>query len=120
MKRRYLPGISDQVGAEIRTNNESLALVHSRKKEKDFSRGVAIGSIFPPDEDTHLEPVRYGSGSGFWKLLGVPMTYGNTMMGRILKLIWSFISQPVTWFRIMVQQGFCKGVSDIALYAASG
>lgn len=108
MKRRYLPGLSDQLGAQIRTNNESLALVHSRKKEKDFSRGVAIGSIFPPDEDTHLEPVRYGSGSGFWKLLGVPMTYGKTVVGRILKLIWRFITHPRSWLRIYFSKDFAK------------
>ena len=108
MRRHYLPGISDQAGAGIRTNNESLALVHSRKKEKDFSRGVAIGSIFPPDNDTHLEPVRYGSGSGFWKLLGVPLTYGRTMMGRILKLIWSFVSSPMKWLRLWFSSDFAK------------
>jgi len=108
MKRRYLPGLSDQVGAHIRTNNESLALIHSRKKEKDFSRGVAIGSIFPPDEDTHLEAVRYGSGSGFWKLLGVPMTYGKTVVGRILKLIWRFITHPRSWLRIYFSRDFAK------------
>lgn len=108
MKRRYLPGLSDQLGAQIRTNNESLALVHSRKREKDFSKGVAIGSIFPPDEDTHLEPVRYGSGSGFWKLLGVPMTYGKTVVGRILKLIWRFISHPLSWLRIYFSKDFAK------------
>ena len=96
------------VGAGIRTNNESLALVHSRNREKDFSRGVAIGSIFPPDNDTHLEAVRYGSGSGFWKLLGVPLTHGRTMMGRILKLIWSFISQPRKWFRVWFSRDFAK------------
>ncbi|MCP4312658.1 MAG: GMC family oxidoreductase [Bacteroidetes bacterium] len=108
LKNRYLPGLSDQVGAGIRTNNESLALVHSRNKEKDFSRGVAIGSIFPPDEDTHLEPVRYGSGSGFWKLLGVPLTHGKSMAGRILKLIWSFISRPLPWFRVWFSKDFAK------------
>ena len=108
MKRRYLPGISNQAGAGIRTNNESLALVHSQKREKDFSRGVAIGSIFPPDEDTHLEPVRYGSGSGFWKLLGVPLTHGSTMAVRILKLFWSFISNPGKWFRVWFSRDFSK------------
>lgn len=108
MKRRYLPGLSDQLGAQIRTNNESLALVHSRKREKDFSKGVAIGSIFPPDGDTHLEPVRYGSGSGFWKLLGVPMTYGKTVVGRILKLIWRFFSAPLSWLRIYFSKDFAK------------
>jgi cholesterol oxidase len=108
MKRRYLPELSDQVGAQIRTNNESLALVHSRRKEKDFSKGVAIGSIFPPDEDTHLEPVRYGSGSGFWKLLSVPMTYGRSVVGRILKLIWRLITHPLTWLRIHFSRDFAK------------
>ena len=108
MKRRYLPCISEQLGAQIRTNNESLAGVHSRQKEKDFSKGVAIGSIFPPDADTHLEPVRYGSGSGFWKLLAVPMTSGKTMVGRILKLIWRFFSRPVSWLRIFFSKDFAK------------
>lgn len=108
MKASYLPGLSKQVGADIRTNNESLALVHSRQKEKDFSKGVAIGSIFPPDKDTHIEPVRYGSGSGFWKLMGVPMTYGKTVVGRILKLIWRFLSGPVSWLRIYFSRDFAK------------
>ena len=60
------------MGNFIRTNNESLVLVTSKQKQKDFSQGVAIGSIFPVDKNSHLEPVRYGSGSGFWKLMGVP------------------------------------------------
>jgi cholesterol oxidase len=108
MKGKYLPGLSDQLGMHTRTNNESLALVHSRQKEKDFSRGVAIGSIFPPDEDTHLEAVRYGSGSGFWKLVGVPMTYGKTMVGRLLKLIWRFLSGPASWLRILFSRDFAR------------
>jgi len=108
MKGRYLSDLSDQLGSQIRTNNESLVTVHSRKKEKDFSKGVAIGSIFPPDEDSHLEPVRYGSGSGFWKLMGVPMTHGKTVIGRILKLGWSFIRRPFTWLRIYFSKDFAK------------
>ncbi len=58
MKGKYLKGLSDMVGNQIRTNNESLVLVHSRQKEKDFSKGVALGSIFTPDKDTHIEAVR--------------------------------------------------------------
>jgi cholesterol oxidase len=108
MKGRYLPGLSEQVGAQIRTNNESLVLVHSSKKEKDFSKGVAIGSIFPVDEDSHIEPVRYGSGSGFWKLLGVPMVFGRSVLSRILKLIWSFLSRPLPWLRMYGSKNFAK------------
>jgi cholesterol oxidase len=108
MKRKHLSGLSDQLGTGIRTNNESLALVHSRMRDRDFSKGVAIGSIFPPDENTHLEPVRYGSGSGFWKLLGVPMTYGKTVAGRILKLFWHLISRPASWLRIYFSRDFAR------------
>ena len=108
LKRSSLPAISDELGAQIRTNNESLALIHSHQKEKDFSKGVAIGSIFPPDEDSHIEPVRYASGSGFWKLMGVPMVHGKSVVGRILKLIWSFISRPLPWLKILFSRDFAK------------
>jgi cholesterol oxidase len=108
MKRKYLKNISEQLGCNIRTNNESLILVHSRQKDKDFSKGIAIGSIFPPDEDTHLEPVRYGSGSGFWKIFGVPLTYGKTILGRILKLVWKLITKPGHWLRMYFSRDFAK------------
>ncbi|MCK4748162.1 MAG: GMC family oxidoreductase, partial [Bacteroidales bacterium] len=108
MKRLYLKGLSQMVGREILTNNESLVLVHSRQKDKDFSKGVAIGSIFPPDKDTHLESVRYGSGSGFWKMMGVPLTYGRSVAGRVLKLCWKFISRPGPWLRIYFSRDFAK------------
>ncbi len=108
MKRRYLPGLSDQVGAEIRTNNESLSIVHSSQKDKDFSKGVSIGSVFPADENSTIEAVRYGSGSGFWKLLGVPMVFGRSVLSRILKLIWSFLSRPLPWLRVYTSRNFAK------------
>ncbi|MEN8230514.1 MAG: GMC family oxidoreductase [Bacteroidota bacterium] len=108
MKQSSLPAISDQLGAQIRTNNVSIVLVHSGQKEKDFSKGVAIGSIFPPDENSHIEPVRYGSGSGFWKLTGVPMVHGKSVLGRIMKLIWSFITRPLPWLRIYFSRDFAR------------
>jgi cholesterol oxidase len=108
MKRLHLPGLSGQVGADIRTNNESLSTVHSTQKEKDFSKGVAIGCIFPPDVDSHIEAVRYGSGSGFWKLLGVPTIYGRSVPGRILKLIWGLLSRPLPLLRAYTSRNFAK------------
>lgn len=69
---------------------------------------VAIGSIFPPDKDTHLESVRYGSGSGFWKMLGVPLTHGGSVVGRILKLLWKMLTRPVSWLRIYVSKDFAR------------
>lgn len=108
MKKGYLPGLSDMVGKQVRTNNESLVLVHSSQREKDFSKGIAIGSIFPPDGDTHLEAVRYGSGSGFWKMLGVPLTHGRSMAGRILKLFGKLFTRPLPWLRIYFSRNFAR------------
>ena len=108
MKKHFLNGLSHQLGDQIRTNNESLVLVHSRQKEKDFSKGVAIGSIFPPDQHTHIEAVRYGSGSGFWKLMGVPLTHGRSVVERILKLGWTLLTRPASWLRIYFSRNFAK------------
>lgn len=108
MKKKGLPNLSDKIGDDIRTNNESLVLVHSRQKEKDFSRGVAIGSIFPPDEDSHVEPVRYGSGSGFFKLMGLPMIYGRNAWVRIGKLLVHLVKHPGLMPRILFSKNFSE------------
>ncbi len=115
MKRRALPALSDCVGNFIRTNNESLVLVDSRDYSKDFSKGVAIGSIFAPDEYSHIEPVRYSSGSGFWKLLGVPLTHGRNVFVRIGKLLYHLIRHPFTWLHVYFTKDHAKQ-SVILLY----
>lgn len=109
MKEKNLPNISDKIGDDIRTNNESLVLVHSHdKKDKDYSKGVAIGSIFPPDDDSHVEPVRYGSGSGFFKLMGIPMIYGKNAWVRIGKLLIHFVKHPTWMPRMLFSKNFSK------------
>ncbi|MEU9982737.1 GMC family oxidoreductase [Streptomyces sp. NPDC050856] len=79
-----LPRLSDRLGELTRTNSE--ALVGSQTTDRryrrrhgaaraDFTRGVAITSSIHPDENTHIEPVRYGRGSnamGSLSILQVP------------------------------------------------
>jgi cholesterol oxidase len=108
MKQKQLPGLSEKVGSFIRTNNESLVLVDSRDFSKDFSKGIAIGSIFPPDENSNIEPVRYGAGSNFWKLLAVPLTHGRNIFVRIGKLIYHMIRHPFSWLHIYFTKDFAK------------
>lgn len=108
MRRKYLSRLSDRVGEFIRTNNESLVLVHSKDHSRDLSKGIAIGSIFPPDQDTHIEAVRYASGSGFWKMMGVPLTHGQNMLVRIGKLLLHLLARPWSWLRIYFTRDFAK------------
>ncbi|MFK4101422.1 FAD-dependent oxidoreductase [Streptomyces sp. NPDC019531] len=85
-----LPYISEKLGELTRTNSEALvgAQTDNRRYRKatgeqkvDFTQGVAITSSIHPDENTHIEPVRYGKGSnsmGGLSILQVPYTEGSS------------------------------------------
>ncbi|SDL58825.1 cholesterol oxidase [Salinimicrobium catena] len=98
LKKSSLPHLSDKVGDDIRTNNETLISVSSSRKDKDFSKGVAIGSLLHTDEHSHLEIVRYSEGSGFWKLLHLPMASGSNPISRLLHIFGQLFSSPLSWF----------------------
>ncbi len=95
LKRYSLPLLSDRIGHRIRTNSESLLCITSYDKTKVFSDGVAIGSILHTDPYTHIEPVRYPSGSGFWRLLMSPLVAGKNFRVRIGKILRDLISHPL-------------------------
>ncbi len=97
LKENSLPLLSNQVGKMVRTNNESLILntVYSGKYKNQMSKGIAIGSIMEVDENSHIEPVRYGKGSGFWSLVMVPVINEPDFIKRLMKLIYkSFVYLP--------------------------
>ncbi|GAB2607274.1 cholesterol oxidase [Paractinoplanes abujensis] len=64
-----LPHISPRLGELSRTNSESILGARTRRRDADYSRGVAITSSVHVDADTHIEPVRYGRGSNLLALL---------------------------------------------------
>jgi len=108
LKKSRLPKISNMLGKDIRSNNESLIFVTSTQKDIDMSKGVAIGSILNVGEHAHLEPVRYGSGSGFWRIGVLPMVAASFWGKRILKFLWTLIKSPLQWIRIYSVQNFAK------------
>lgn len=110
-----LPNLSPRVGDFVRTNNEALLAVVSPNREEDFSKGVAITSILHTDEHSHIEPVRYGSGSGFFRTLVLPYSPGSTAIGRVLGAAREFARRPVTWLKVAVLPDFAKQ-SQILLY----
>ncbi|WP_198540155.1 GMC family oxidoreductase [Streptomyces sp. CT34] len=88
-----LPYLSDRLGALTRTNSEALvgAQTDNRRYRRqhgadrvDFTRGVAITSSIHPNENTHIEPVRYGKGSnsmGSLTILQVPYRPAGRVLG---------------------------------------
>jgi len=95
LRQGSLPRLSGKVGAGIRTNSESLIGVTTFDKNKIFSEGIAIGSILHTDAHSHLEPVRYSAGSGFWRIFMSPLAYGKNALTRTAKVFVDVIEHPV-------------------------
>jgi cholesterol oxidase len=104
-----LPNLSDKLGTEIRTNNEALIPVTSIDLQgKDYTKGLAIGSILHTDENTHLEPCRYHYGSGFWRILVWPMTSGNNVFSRLGNLLLGIIKRPIAFLKLVFVRDWAK------------
>jgi|TARA_B100001964_G_scaffold158755_1_gene174378 cholesterol oxidase len=99
LKKSSLPILSDQLGNKVRTNSEALMPVTALDKKTDYSKGVAIGSILHIGEHSHLEPVRYSKGSGFWRLIMLPRVEGKSFIVRFYKIIADFIKHPINNFK---------------------
>lgn len=100
LKSRSLHRISDKIGQDIRTNNETLISVSTTEKNKDLSKGIAIGSLLHTDDNSHLEIVRYSKGSDFWKLSHLPYSTGPHFFSRFLGMIRSIFSAPMQYLKI--------------------
>lgn len=115
LKQHSLPNISDRLGDSIRTNSESLVGVTTFDRSRDFSDGVAIGSILHTDDHSHLEPVRYSAGSGFWRLLMAPMAFGKYMLERVVKMGFDFVAHPVQNLKVYLVDDWARR-TQILLY----
>jgi cholesterol oxidase len=113
-----LPKLSPRTGELVRTNSESLIAVISERRDKDLSKGVAIGSILHTDEHSHIEPVRYGAGSGFFRLLMAPHAPGDTVPQRFGRAITTFLKSPLKLLRAALVPDMAK-YSQILLYMRS-
>jgi cholesterol oxidase len=87
--------ISPHLGDQVRTNSENILGVTSRDKDIDYSKGIAISSIFQADDVTRVEPVRYSDGSSFIRVLTAPHVEGDSAFIRFLRTIWEIICHPV-------------------------
>ncbi|MDJ0838343.1 MAG: GMC oxidoreductase [Acidobacteriota bacterium] len=108
LKQSSLPKISDRLGTGIRTNNESLIGVTALDGETDFSKGVAIGSILHTDDHSHLEPVRYSPGNGFWRLGMSPLVSGGNAITRLAKAAWDVVRHPIKNFKMATVDDWSK------------
>jgi cholesterol oxidase len=105
---RSLPAISARLGQLVRTNNESLLGVSERQASVDYSKGVAITSIFSADAVTTIEPVRYPSGSGLMRFLAGPMVESGSFATRLLKSVVALAKRPGDFLVTYVLPGWAR------------
>lgn len=108
LKKKSLPNLSDKLGEDIRSNNETLISVSGLDKDKNFSKGIAIGSILDTDENSHLEICRYGEGSDAWKLAHLPYVTGSNVISRLSKTLIKLLRHPIDYFKIYFVKGWAK------------
>jgi cholesterol oxidase len=97
-----LPALSPKVGEFVRTNSESLIGVVSGQREVDHSKGIAISSVLHTDEHSHLEPVRYPAGSGFFRLLVAPNAPGRSVLTRLARAFAAGLRHPLRALRALL------------------
>ncbi|MBK8938550.1 MAG: GMC family oxidoreductase [Polyangiaceae bacterium] len=110
-----LPHLSSKVGGSVRTNSEAIAGIIVPRADEDFSKGVAITSILHTDEHSHIEPVRYGAGSGFFRTIVLPQTSGSSVASRLGGAAMQVASHPMRWLKAYTVRDFAKQ-SQVLLY----
>jgi cholesterol oxidase len=109
LKATHLPAISDRLGYLTRTNSEALLGVRIDKPQHDYTEGVAITSSWHPDENTHIEPVRYGKGSNSMGLMNTILTSGGTRRHRWAQFFTMMLRNPLK-LRLLIPRKWSERV----------
>lgn len=103
-----LPKLSNQLGEFVRTNSEAILGVTAGSSDKAYNEGVAIGSSMELDEHTHLEPVRYPTGSDVLSLITTPLTDGGGSVPRWMRWMGVVLSSPLSFARGLSPFGWAE------------
>ena len=110
LKQKYkyntLTELSDKLGENLRTNSESLCGVTAPKQK--LNHGIAVTSVFNPDENTHVEIVKYPDGSNAMKAFATVATGPGHPIIRVIKLMLNIIKKPVTYLKLTLKRDWAK------------
>jgi cholesterol oxidase len=106
--RGSLPKLSPALGSYLRTNSEALLAVRSKKKDVDYSKGIAITSGAFVDDKTHVEIVRYPAGSDSMAMLTTVLTDDGPFWPRWMRLVGNILRRPLHFLRTVVPFGWAR------------
>lgn len=98
-EKGFLPNLSDKLGDFTRTNSEAILGVDSRDHNKDWNDHIAITSGIYPDENTHIEVVRYNKGSDVMYALATVLTNGGGKIPRVVRFLGNILRHPLQFLR---------------------
>ncbi len=111
-RRGTLPNLSPSLGDRVRTNSEALLGSVARPNEPNFSKGIAITSIFDADAVTRIEPVRYPEKSDLMRIIAAPLTSRDDSVPlRMVKSLGWILSHPLDFLRAQVLPGWARKVT---------
>ncbi|MBK9272544.1 MAG: GMC family oxidoreductase [Saprospiraceae bacterium] len=96
---KTLPGLSNQLGHSILTNQEMIAGIGYTPYK--LNHGIAISRMFQPDRNTFVELCKYPNGSGTMFKLGLPAAGPGPIFVRMIKSFLQWIRNPLTLFKII-------------------
>jgi cholesterol oxidase len=96
-----LPNISDRLGDLARTNSEAILGIDSRDRTRDWNDHIAITSGIYPDQNTHIEVVRYNKGSDLLYAIATVLTDGGGRIPRVLRFIGNIFRHPYQFLRAL-------------------
>lgn len=101
LKQKYetksLSKISNLLGHSIRTNSEMLCGVSNA--DRKLNNGIAISSYFNPDENTHIEVVKYNDDSGAMGRMSALATGPGQTGVRAVKLLGNILTKPLQFLK---------------------
>ena len=106
-KQSSMPNISNQLGHFVSTNNEALTGVIAPDNSVDYSKGISITSGVYPDDNTHIETVRYGKGQDALSALTTPLVGGGYLPRQVYFFI-SLLRHPIKFFTTKLPFNWAK------------
>jgi cholesterol oxidase len=102
--RGRLPRLSPALGTLTRTNSEAIVGATAERvpggpDTTGYAAGVAITSSIHPDDDTHIEVVRYGPGSNAMSSISTLMVDGGGRIPRAWRFVLTILRRPAAFAR---------------------
>ncbi|WKZ61186.1 MAG: GMC oxidoreductase [Cyclobacteriaceae bacterium] len=103
---KTLPNLSDKLGHNLLTNSEMLSGVVAA--DRKLNHGLAISTVFNPDEHTHIELCKFPDKSGAMIRLATMAAGNGNPIVRTLKMLGNIITHPIDFFRSLFQRNVAK------------